>query len=49
MKIYEPLISCDSMVALPNSTTNSSTIFGKNSDRPKIESQPLVQVQRKKN
>ena len=49
MKIYEPIISCDSMVALPNSTTNSSTIFGKNSDRPKIESQPLVQIPRKKN
>ena len=49
MKIYEPLISCDSMVALPNSTTNNTTIFGKNSDRPKIESQPLVQIPRKKN
>ncbi len=49
MKIYEPLISCDTIVALPNSTSNNTTIFGKNSDRPKLESQPLVQIPRIKN
>lgn len=49
MKIYEPLISCDSIVALPNSTSNNTTIFGKNSDRPKQECQPLVQFPRIKN
>ena len=46
MKIKEPLISCDTVVALPNSTSNNTTIFGKNSDRPKLECQPLVQKPR---
>ena len=49
MKIKEPLISCDTVVALPNSTSNNTTIFGKNSDRPKLECQPLVQKPRTKN
>ena len=49
MKIKEPLISCDTVVALPNSTSNNITIFGKNSDRPKLECQPLVQIPRIKN
>tara|TARA_B100000029_G_C17608388_1_gene968266 strand:- start:688 stop:2013 length:1326 start_codon:yes stop_codon:yes gene_type:complete len=49
MKIKEPLISCDTVVALPNSTSNNITIFGKNSDRPKSECQPLVQIPRIKN
>ena len=49
MKIKEPLISCDTVVALPNSTSNNTTIFGKNSDRPKLECQPLLQKQRTKN
>ncbi|MCZ6678259.1 MAG: C69 family dipeptidase [Candidatus Poribacteria bacterium] len=37
------LKSCDTMVALPGATTDSQTIFAKNSDRPAIECQPLVQ------
>ncbi len=36
------LLSCDTMVALPNSTRNGQTLFAKNSDRPEEECQPLV-------
>ena len=35
--------SCDTMVALPSATKENQTIFAKNSDRPAIECQPLVQ------
>lgn len=35
--------SCDTMVALPSATKGNQTIFAKNSDRPAIECQPLVQ------
>ena len=35
--------SCDTMVALPGATKENQTIFAKNSDRPAIECQPLVQ------
>lgn len=34
--------SCDTMVALGNSTKSGHTIFAKNSDRPVTEAQPLV-------
>lgn len=34
--------SCDTMVALGNSTVSGQTIFAKNSDRPADECQPLV-------
>ncbi|MCB0108259.1 MAG: C69 family dipeptidase [Caldilineaceae bacterium] len=34
--------SCDTMVALGNSTTSGQTIFAKNSDRPADECQPLI-------
>ena len=37
---------CDTMVALPSATTENQTIFAKNSDRPAIECQPLVQRER---
>jgi len=37
------LRSCDTMVALGSATANGQTIFGKNSDRPADECQPLVQ------
>src|SRR5438045_3484816 len=33
--------TCDTMVALPAATANGQTIFGKNSDRPEHEAQPL--------
>lgn len=36
------LYSCDTMVALGNSTKNGNVIFAKNSDRPITEAQPLV-------
>ena len=36
-----PPWSCDSFVALPNVTASRSTLFGKNSDRPAGEAQPL--------
>ena len=49
MKLKEEIISCDTVVALPNSTSNNTTIFGKNSDRPKLECQPLIQKPRIKN
>ncbi len=35
--------SCDTMVALPSATKGNQTIFAKNSDRPAVECQPLVQ------
>lgn len=38
MDIY----SCDTMVALGNSTKSGNVIFAKNSDRPLTEAQPLV-------
>ena len=38
--------SCDTFVALGNSTITKSTIFAKNSDRPKDECQTLVEVPR---
>lgn len=39
-------IGCDTVVALPNTTKGGQTIFAKNSDRPKEECQPLVQINR---
>ncbi len=39
-------VSCDTMVALPDSTRAGQTLFAKNSDRPKEECQPLVQRER---
>jgi dipeptidase len=39
------LLGCDTLVALPPATADGSTLFAKNSDRPALESQPLVQVQ----
>lgn len=36
------LYSCDTMVALGNSTKSGNVIFAKNSDRPVTEAQPLV-------
>lgn len=38
------LFSCDTMVALGNSTRSGNLIFAKNSDRPLAEAQPLVTV-----
>ena len=38
------LYSCDTMVALGNSTKSGNTIFAKNSDRPVTEAQPLVVI-----
>ena len=38
------LYSCDTMVALGNSTKNGNVIFAKNSDRPVTEAQPLVVI-----
>ena len=38
------LDSCDTMVALGNSTASGQTLFAKNSDRQPEECQPLVQV-----
>jgi dipeptidase len=40
--------SCDTWVALSNSTKDKSVIMGKNSDRPSVEAQPLVYQPRKK-
>jgi secernin len=34
--------SCDTWVALGNSTSDQSVIMGKNSDRPSVEAQPFV-------
>lgn len=39
--------SCDTMVAMPSATANGQVIFGKNSDRPQEEAQPLVMRRRK--
>jgi secernin len=39
--------SCDTMVALGSATANGQTVFGKNSDRPADECQPLVQHPRR--
>lgn len=39
--------SCDTMVALPSVTANGQVIFGKNSDRPQEEAQPLALRPRK--
>lgn len=36
------IYSCDTMVALGNSTRSGHVIFAKNSDRPVTESQPLI-------
>jgi len=36
--------SCDTWVALPDATADGSIILVKNSDRPAMEAQPLVQV-----
>ena len=36
------IFSCDTMVALGNSTESGNVIFAKNSDRPVTEAQPLV-------
>lgn len=35
--------SCDTVVALPSASLNGQVLFGKNSDRPQEEAQPLVQ------
>jgi secernin len=37
-------VGCDTLVALPPATADGSTLLAKNSDRPALESQPLVQV-----
>ena len=41
------LKSCDTVVALSNATVDNQVIFGKNSDRPAVECQPLVLRDRK--
>src|ERR1041385_2451043 len=41
-------MSCDSIVALRTATAGGLTLFGKNSDRPPDECQPLVQVLRRR-
>lgn len=41
-----PVASCDTMVALGSATSAGATIFGKNSDRPPGECQPLALVER---
>lgn len=35
-------LSCDNVVALPDVTRSGNTIFGKNSDRPAFECQPVI-------
>ena len=40
--------ACDTWVALPDATADHSVILGKNSDRPPMEAQPLVQVPHQK-
>lgn len=37
-------VSCDSLVAVGNSTRDGDVLFAKNSDRPAFECQPLVQL-----
>ncbi len=39
-------VSCDSLVALGNATTDGAVLFAKNSDRPDKECQPLLQLAR---
>ena len=39
--------SCDTWIALSNSTQDKSVMMGKNSDRPSVEAQPLVYHPRK--
>ena len=39
---------CDTWVAMQNATADHSVILGKNSDRPPMEAQPLVQVPHQK-
>ena len=40
---WSPTWSCDSVVATPAGSANGATLFGKNSDRPAGEAQPLRQ------
>jgi secernin len=40
--------SCDTMVALPGRTVSGATILAKNSDRPRLECQPLFQAARRR-
>jgi len=40
-------LACDSMVALGTATADGTVLFGKNSDRPHNECQPLLQVPRR--
>ncbi len=40
------LYGCDTWVALQDATADGSVILSKNSDRPPMEAQPLVQVER---
>jgi dipeptidase len=40
--------SCDTWVALPDATADHSVILAKNSDRPPMEAQPLVQFPRRR-
>lgn len=42
-----PRVACDSLVALPAATADGATLFAKNSDRPAMECQPLVQAPRR--
>lgn len=46
MKMQNSPYSCDTMVAMPSATANGQVIFGKNSDRPQEEAQPLVMRRR---
>jgi secernin len=41
-------MGCDTIVALPPTTTAGETLFGKNSDRPPCECQRIVQVPRRR-
>lgn len=42
-KSWSPSWSCDTLVSLPAGSATGTTIFGKNSDRPAGEAQPLRQ------
>ena len=42
------LLPCDTWVALKDATADGSVILAKNSDRPSMEAQPLVQIARAK-
>ncbi len=46
MNKHQQPYSCDTMVAMPTATANGQVIFGKNSDRPQEEVQPLVMRRR---